>query len=70
MKKINSKLYQDRQLNERMNEIVGGVEGNGSDKKYIDTKIDGGKWDVGTVKLVDVEPTSAANDKPVAEKGN
>ena len=53
-----------------MNEIVGGVEGNGSDKKYIDTKIDGGKWDVGTVKLVDVEPTSAANDKPVAEKGN
>ena len=47
-----------------MGEILGGTEGNASDKKYTDTKIDGGKWDIATEKLIDVEVTSLANDKP------
>lgn len=65
MKKLNSKLYQDNQLNERMHDVLGGAEGNGSDKNYPDTKIDGTiKWDVATQKLIDIEITSRANDKP------
>ena len=64
MKKLNSKLYKDSLLDERMGEILGGTEGNASDQKYTDTKIDGGKWDIATEKLIDVEVTSLANDKP------
>ncbi len=64
MKKLNSKLYKDSLLDERMGEILGGTEGNASDQKYTDTKIDGGKWDIATAKLIDVEVTSLANDKP------
>jgi len=66
MKKLNSKLYKNSLLDKRMGEILGGTEGNGngSDQNYTDTKIDGGKWDIATLKLLDVEVTSSANDKP------
>jgi len=64
MKKLNSKLFEKKEVLKKVNmeNLVGGS--NSSDVTYNDSKQDGGGYDIAVQSLIDTIDSSRSLDKP------
>ncbi|MDR1974334.1 MAG: hypothetical protein LBQ31_06625 [Bacteroidales bacterium] len=66
MKKINSNLF-DKKATLSKVEMGSCQGGNNSDKKYVDSKIDGGGWGIDVKSVIDFVPSTSNLDQPDKE---